>query len=205
MSRFKFLIHWLSIAIAAQVLFAPNQLYAEEVDPFLIPARDGPSEQELRLMRRHRILQVHQAVGYATLTLVTTQVALGWANYGIYRRRGLTPTWDNLRQAHFYFGLTSFASYWTGASLAIFAPKVENLHENERAEGSLRTHKRLAWVHGIGMGILPVWGWLTTEYRSELFGKANGKGYDYVAAAHGSWGTVTWGALAGAYISVMLK
>lgn len=203
----KAILCLLALLLAAESFVAPASLYAEEVDPFLIPAREGPSEDELTLMRRHRILQVHQGVGYATLTLVTTQVALGWANYGIYRRSRLgivDPRWDKIRQAHLYMGLTSFASYWTGAGLAIFAPDAPGANA-DRDEGSLRAHKRLAWVHGIGMGILPVWGWLTTEYRSDLFAKANGKGYDYVAASHGAWGTVTLGALAGAYISVMLK
>lgn len=205
----------LTAILLACVLLLPAvpAIAQDDFDPFLVPVQAEPSAAEVELARRHRLLQAHQYIGYATLTLVTTQVALGWANYGIYRRRGIAdPTWDKIRQAHFALGLSSFASYWTGAGFAIFAPKLELGEDAE--EGSIRTHKRLAWVHGIGMGILPVWGWLTTEYRADLLNKTyrldtrSGvptSAYDTVALSHGVWGTATLGALAGAYISVMLR
>ena len=209
----KKLINTIIIAVICAMAMPPRLGLAEEFDPFLIPVQSEPSKAELQLAKRHRLLQAHQYIGYATLTLVTTQVALGWANYGIYRRRGIAdPAWDKIRQSHLALGLGSFASYWTGAGFAIFAPKLEL--EDGAEEGSIRAHKRLAWVHGIGMGILPVWGWLTTNYRNDLmanqFKTDTNSGvpvsaYDAVAVSHGVWGTATMGALAGAYISVMLR
>ncbi|RMF17659.1 MAG: hypothetical protein D6761_03875, partial [Candidatus Dadabacteria bacterium] len=180
--------------------FAHPAHASDEIDPFLVPAASEPSPEMARLERRHRLLQAHQIIGYNTLALVTAQAALGWATFGVYKRQGLTARWDNLRQAHLGLGLASWGSYWTGASLAIFAPKLAD--DAATDDDSIARHRRLAWVHGIGMGLTPVWGWLTSQKRNELLSRRNGKAYDAVAASHGIWATATAGALIGAWLTI---
>ncbi len=172
---------------------------ADEVDPFLIPVSDGPSEADLQLQKRHNMLQVHQAVGYGTLGLLTAQVALGWALfYDKKNFRSSIQKQEKLRKAHLGMGVAAFTSYWTGASLAIFAPKLEDEYEER---DTISVHRRLAWVHGIGMGLMPVAGYLISE-RAANFDTDE---YNLYSGLHGAGATVTYGALLGAYISVAIK
>jgi len=152
-----------------------------------------------RLRKRNRMLKFHQAIGYVTLGLVAAQTGLGFATLNEVNGSNFNSTkFDRLRKAHLGLGVASFASYWTGASLAIFAPKIDRTGVRD----SLTAHKAFAWIHGIGMGILPLYGYLISQNRNQLLRNGN---YERALRGHIGVGLATGTALAGAYLSVTIK
>ena len=65
---------------------------------------------------------------------------------------------------HETFAIGTTALYTTAGILAIAAPDPEHAAEGTgQAQSTLRLHKTLAWVHGVGMILLPIMGVLTAH------------------------------------------
>jgi len=65
---------------------------------------------------------------------------------------------------HETFAITTTALYSTAAILAVAAPDPESASVGDgRSERTLRLHKTMAWVHGVGMVLLPLLGIVTAH------------------------------------------
>ncbi|MBK8695903.1 MAG: hypothetical protein IPN17_27495 [Deltaproteobacteria bacterium] len=65
---------------------------------------------------------------------------------------------------HEGFAITTTALYTTAAILAVAAPDPESASVGDgRSERTLRLHKTMAWVHGVGMVLLPLLGVVTAH------------------------------------------
>lgn len=65
---------------------------------------------------------------------------------------------------HETFAITTTALYTTAAILAVAAPDPESAAVGDgHAERTLRLHKTMAWVHGVGMVLLPLLGIVTAH------------------------------------------
>lgn len=65
---------------------------------------------------------------------------------------------------HETFAITTTALYSTAAILAVAAPDPESASVGDgRSERTLRLHKTMAWVHGVGMVLLPLLGVVTAH------------------------------------------
>lgn len=65
---------------------------------------------------------------------------------------------------HETFAITTTALYSTAAILAIAAPDPESASVGDgHSERTLRLHKTMAWVHGVGMVLLPLLGIVTAH------------------------------------------
>ena len=96
-------------------------------------------EKELKI--RRTFLTAHQLIGYATLAGMIAQGVMGTELY-----KG-----KNFRyNAHKTVGNLTSISYFTGASLSLFAPPPLT---NEKTKGlsSIKAHKYLATLHFTGM------------------------------------------------------
>ena len=96
-------------------------------------------EKELKI--RRTFLTAHQLIGYATLAGMIAQGILGTQLYnGKYK----------VKEVHEVIGNLTSVSYFTGASLSLFAPPPLT---NEKTKGlsSIKAHKYLATLHFTGM------------------------------------------------------
>lgn len=191
---------WIAIALTTLLTTAPAaadsaRLTAEgvPVDPFLVPAEPDPltlaglSKQQ----RRRTMLKWHQGLALTALGLLTAQTVVGqlyWAD----------PTNGSLRDVHRALGFATFGSYAIAAPLAIFAPA----GHTPAGFDAMAIHRRLALVHGTGMALLPILGLYTADRRSQA-------GVDPITinrlrTAHLATGYVTWAAMAGAALVIVL-
>ena len=148
----------------------------------------GSTEEQARLDRRSHMLKVHQRLGLITaVPLVATVIS------GAFAGGRATHTTD--RDLHAALGSVTSVLYFTTASYAIFAPKVPGT----RTHGPIRLHKALAWIHGPGMILTPMLGWMAFAQRSR------GERVHGIAAQHGAVAIVTAAAYGAAILSVSLK
>ena len=139
----------------------------------------NPQLQAL-LDKRTHMLRVHQRLGLITAipmaaAVITGPMAKAKGKNGEVIRE---PTQANL-DFHAALGGATTALYFSTAYFAIFAPRIPG----ETKHGAIRWHETLAWVHGPGMILTPVLGYMA--YKQENAGeKVHG-----IASAHG---TVAW-------------
>ena len=96
---------------------------------------------------------------------------------------------------HASLGGATVGMYLTTASFAIFAPKVPQDH----VRGGIKWHRRLAYVHGVGMILIPILGAMAYNQIE------NGEKVHGIAQIHGPVAVVTTAAFGAAVASVSLK
>ena len=140
------------------------------------------TQLQASLVRRTEMLKIHQRLGLITLIPMAAAVITG----PMAKAKGKNgevisePTDANL-DFHAALGGLTTALYFTTASYAIFAPRIPNNPKH----GGIRWHETLAWVHGPGMILTPVLGYMA--YKQENSGeKPHG-----IAAQHGTVAYVT--------------
>jgi len=149
-------------------------------------ARGNPAEQA-RLDRRSHMLKIHQRLGLITIApLVATLIASNSA--------GEKHTGSG-RAVHAALGSATVGMYLTTAGFAIFAPKVP--HDSVR--GGIKWHRRLAYVHGVGMVLIPILGAMAYHQIE------NGEKVHGIAQIHGPVAVITTAAFGAAIASVSLK
>ena len=142
----------------------------------------GNAQLQAKLEKRTRMLRVHQKLGLITTipmaaALITGPMAKAKGRNGETIRE---PTTANL-DFHAALGGLTTAMYFTTAYYAVFAPRVPGNPKH----GGIRWHEALAFVHGPGMVLTPVFG--AMAYKQENSGeKAHG-----IAAQHGAVAYVT--------------
>lgn len=134
------------------------------------------------LAKRTEMLKIHQRLGLITTIPMVAAVFTG----PMAKAKGRNgqaikvPTDANL-DFHAALGGLTTAMYFTTASYAILAPRIPNNPKH----GGIRWHEALAWVHGPGMVLTPVLGYMA--YHQETSGeKAHG-----IAAQHGTVAYIT--------------
>ena len=134
------------------------------------------------LERRTEMLKIHQRLGLITTLPMAAAVITG-PMVKAHGRNGQTitePSQTNL-DVHAALGGLTTALYFSTAYFAIAAPRVPGTTKH----GGIRWHEALAWVHGPGMVLTPVLGYMA--YKQENSGeKVHG-----IASAHGAVAWVT--------------
>lgn len=170
------------VAVATQ---APAQPPAQPPAPVAMPrpvAEDScaadreacqESEQIARNVLRHRerSLRTHRAFGIAAWSSMLITEVLGTiqlVNQDSWFGRGAcasNPDAFACRQSslitglHEGFAFTTVGLYLTAGIIAASAPDPEHASEGDgAAQRRLRLHKTLAWIHGVGMVLLPLMG-----------------------------------------------
>jgi len=92
-------------------------------------------ERELKL--RRKMLTAHQVVGYVTLAGMIAQGIIGSKLYN---------GQSDLKELHEAVGNIITASYFTGASLALFAPP-PLINKKVKGFSSIKLHKTMAVIH----------------------------------------------------------
>lgn len=140
------------------------------------------AQLQARLTKHTEMLKIHQRLGLITTIPMAAAVFTG----PMAKAKGKNgqiikvPTDANL-DLHAALGGLTTAMYFTTASYAIFAPRIPNNPKH----GGIRWHEALAWVHGPGMVLTPVLGYMA--YHQETSGeKAHG-----IAAQHGTVAYIT--------------
>jgi hypothetical protein len=151
------------------------------------------TQLQATLAKRTEMLKIHQRLGLITTIPMAAAVFTGPLAKAK-GRNGQTisePTDANL-DFHAALGGLTTALYFTTASYAIFAPRIPNNPKH----GGIRWHEALAFVHGPGMVLTPVLGYIA--YKQENSGeKAHG-----IAAEHGTVAWITAGAYGASIIAV---
>jgi hypothetical protein len=149
--------------------------------------QSDPKRQAL-LDKRTRMLKTHQKLGLLTagplIATVVTSIGAGGKN-----------TSNTDRTVHMVLGAVTSDLYFTSAYFAIRAPRVPGT----TTRGPIRFHKAMAWIHGPGMILTPIFGAIAYDQKSK------GEKVHGVAAAHGPVAIVTAGAFGAALLSVSLK
>jgi hypothetical protein len=140
------------------------------------------TQLQATLARRTEMLKIHQRLGLITTIPMAAAVFTG----PLAKAKGKNgqvisePTDANL-DFHAALGGLTTALYFTTASYAILAPRIPNNPKH----GGIRWHEALAFVHGPGMILTPVLGYMA--YKQEQAGeKPHG-----IAAQHGTVAYVT--------------
>jgi hypothetical protein len=145
------------------------------------------------LAKRTEMLKIHQRLGLITAipmaaTLFTGPMAKAKGKNG----QTITEPTDANLDFHAALGGLTTALYFTTASYAIFAPRIPNNPKH----GGIRWHEALAFVHGPGMVLTPVLGYMA--YKQENSGeKPHG-----LAAQHGTVAWITAGAYGASIVAV---
>jgi carboxypeptidase family protein len=159
-------------------------------------AKGSPEEQAM-LDKRTHMLQVHQRLGLITAApLLATVITSFSAKTG--RPTQANPTASPSatgRDIHAVLGAVTAGMYVTTAYFAIRAPKVPGTEPH----GHIRLHRALAWVHGPGMVLTPVLGAMAFSQASR------GQRVHGIASMHSQAAIATFGAYAGAMLSVSIK
>ena len=140
------------------------------------------AQLQARLQKRTEMLKIHQRLGLITTIPMVAAVITGpMAKAKGKNGQTITePTQTNL-DVHAALGGLTTALYFTSAGYAIFAPSIPNNPKH----GGIKWHEALAWVHGPGMILTPVLGYMA--YHQETSGeKAHG-----IAAQHGTVAYIT--------------
>jgi hypothetical protein len=163
---------------------APSNPNAPSLSDLGFTPQQTQSNTQLQatLARRTEMLKIHQRLGLITAIPMAAAVFTGplakakGKNGQVIRE----PTDANL-DFHAALGGLTTALYFTTASYAIFAPRIPGNPKH----GGIRWHESLAWIHGPGMILTPVLGYMA--YKQENSGeKAHG-----IAAQHGTVAYVT--------------
>lgn len=142
----------------------------------------GNAELQARLTKHTEMLKIHQRLGLITTipmaaALITGPMAKAKGKNGQIIKE---PTDANL-DFHAALGGLTTALYFTTASYAIFSPRIPNNPKH----GGIKWHEALAFVHGPGMILTPILGYMA--YQQENSGeKPHG-----IAAQHGAVAYVT--------------
>jgi Carboxypeptidase regulatory-like domain len=151
------------------------------------------AQLQATLKKRTEMLKIHQRLGIITTIPMTAAVITGpMAKAKGKNGETITePTQTNL-DVHAALGGLTTALYFTSASQAIFAPKMPGTQKH----GAIRWHEALAFVHGPGMILTPVLGYMA--YKQENAGeKVHG-----IASAHGAVAYTTAAAYGAAIVAV---
>ena len=152
----------------------------------------NPQLQAL-LAKRTEMLRIHQRLGIITTipmaaAIITGPMAKAKGRNGETIRE---PTTANL-DFHAALGGATTALYFSTAYFAIFAPKVPGATKH----GAIRWHEALAFVHGPGMVLTPILGYMA--YKQENAGeKVHG-----IASAHGTVAYMTAASYGAAIVAV---
>jgi hypothetical protein len=168
--------------------------------------------------RRASLLRTHRAFALAAWsTLLVTEIfgTIQAVNQDTWFGRGNcagAPGAFGCHQSSLITGLhetmafVTVGLYTTAAAVAIAAPDPENASEGAGAAPStLRLHKAMAWVHGVGMILLPILG--VASVAPQIFGVSSDAGRaDFTRAirsAHAIVGYTTFAALTfSAYLEI---
>ena len=154
-------------------------------------AAKGNPEAQARLDRRSHMLQIHQRLGLITAAPMLASI-LTSLNAKSGRFSAASPAGRDL---HAVLGTTTAGLYAATAYFAIRAPGVPGTE----TRGHIRLHKALAWIHGPGMVLTPTLGAMAFSQESK------GQRVHGIASLHGPVSVVTFGAFAGAMLSVSIK
>ncbi len=134
------------------------------------------------LARRTEMLKIHQRLGIITTIPMAAAVITGpMAKAKGKNGEVITEPTDANLDVHVALGGLTTALYFTSAAYAIFAPRIPNNPKH----GGIKWHEALAWVHGPGMVLTPILGYMA--YSQENSGeKPHG-----IAAQHGTVAYVT--------------
>lgn len=150
---------------------------------------EGSPQEQARLNKRSHMLQIHQRLGLiTTIPLIATVVT------GAFSGGKPAVTSSTTRDLHAALGATTAGLYFATAYYAIFAPKIPGT----KAEGPIRFHKALAWIHGPGMILTPILGAMAFSQR------ASGERVHGIAKLHGQVAIITAAAYGLAILSVTL-
>ncbi len=145
------------------------------------------------LERRTQMLKIHQRLGLITAIPMAAAVITG----PMAKAKGKNgqvikePTQANL-DFHAALGGAATALYFTTAYYAIRAPRVPGTEKH----GAIRFHEALAFIHGPGMILTPILGYMA--YKQENAGeKVHG-----IAAAHGAVAYTTAAAYGASIVAV---
>jgi len=149
--------------------------------------RPNPQEQA-RLNKRAHMLKMHQRLGLiTTVPLIVTVITGGFA--------GGHAQHSDMRDVHAALGGVSGGLYFATAYYSIFAPKIAGT----KTRGPIRLHKTLAWIHGPGMVLTPIFGVMAFNQKNA------GEKVHGVASAHGPVAIVTAAAFGLAVASVSFR
>ncbi|MDB4931452.1 MAG: hypothetical protein JWM10_3936 [Myxococcaceae bacterium] len=164
--------------------------------------RESDRQARYVMRRRASLLRTHRAFGIAAWGSLVVTEALGTI-LAINR-----PTWfgdgacasdssafgcgsNLLGSLHQASAFLTTGLYTTAGILAIAAPDPDNASVgDDRASSTLRLHKTLAWVHGVGMILMPILGIVGASVNDPEVGRAfrtihTGVGYATLGAL--SW------------------
>jgi len=148
----------------------------------------GNTKEQALLDKRTHMLKIHQRLGLITTApLIATLVTSIGA--------GGRHTSNTDRTVHMVLGSATADLYFTTAYFAIRAPRVRGTE----TRGPIRFHKAMAWIHGPGMILTPIFGAVAYSQKN------NGEKVHGVGAAHGPVAIVTAGAFGAALLSVSVK
>ena len=119
---------------------------------------------QARLNKRTEMLKIHQRLGIITLAPMAAALITG-PMAKAKGRNGQTitePTNANL-DFHAALGTATAAMYFTTAYFAIAAPKIPNNPKH----GAIRFHEALAFVHGPGMILTPIFGAMAFQQEQD--------------------------------------
>jgi hypothetical protein len=154
---------------------------AEACDIDCETCREADRMAQQLMRHRGRVLRTHRAFAIATWGSFLATMAVGTiqaVNQDTWFGRGACSSDPNAfacRESSYVTGLhqllafTSTGLYVTSGVIAASAPDPENAASGDDAPSRrLALHKTLAWVHGIGMILLPVLGVLSAN--PQIFG-----------------------------------
>jgi Carboxypeptidase regulatory-like domain len=151
------------------------------------------AQLQTMLEKRTRMLKTHQRLGLITAIPMAAAVITG-PMAKAKGKNGETikePTTANI-DFHAALGGVTTALYFSTAYYAIWAPRVPGTKKH----GAIRVHEALAFIHGPGMILTPVLGYMA--YKQENSGeKAHG-----IAGAHGTVAYVTAAAYGASIVAV---
>ncbi|MBY0516816.1 MAG: hypothetical protein K2P81_07915 [Bacteriovoracaceae bacterium] len=104
----------------------------------------SPAQLEMQktMETRHRMLKTHEILGLTTLGLMTATF--------------LTGDEGADSDTHMYLGMATGVMYFTTAYYSLSAPKPEGIKDR----GTIKWHKRLAWIHFPAMVLAPILGYM---------------------------------------------
>lgn len=137
---------------------------------------------QAELNKRTEMLKIHQRLGLITLAPMAANLITGpmVTAKGKNGQPITEPSNANL-DLHAALGGATATLYFTTASLAIFAPRVQQTPKH----GAIRVHEALAFIHGPGMILTPILGAMAFSQEQ------NGEKVHGIASAHGAVATTT--------------
>ncbi len=197
------------VAVSAPAAVAPDDDDDEEEASASESAEPSVADQ---MRQRGDIAQIHRALGIATWASMTATVLLGYFQYynlyGMFSSLSNTPCVEGnaifgqnacVRQPvpHLVSSMVTTALYSVTFGLSYRMPDPMNLSEGESEYArNLRRHKRLRWVHLIGMAAQIGLGAIIAN--ADKFGLSRANDYRTLQAlstVHFAIGLVTYAAL----------